>query len=82
MSCAMPSTMPSPARRIGTSASFFPRHPDAPHALERVSTLLSRAGRSSSPRTHEHGDFIHQLLEILGGGVLVRKIESLMLISG
>src|SRR2546429_9061013 len=51
---------------------LLPGHPDSPHPLERRFHLrgLERQVLGHLVR-HEHGDLVHELLEISGGRVLV-----------
>src|SRR3989441_5481235 len=56
------------------------RHPDPPHPLERGFHLrgLEREVLRHLIR-HEHGDLVHQLLEVLGRGVLISQDRELVL---
>ena len=79
MSCAIPSTMPSPARRIGTRVSFFPGNLPAGHPLERRLDL-HRLGREvlGDLVGHQRGDLAHQLLEVAGAGVPIPEDRELV----
>src|SRR6266550_542180 len=59
---------------------LLPRYADAPHALERGFHLrgLERQVFRHLVR-HEHGDLVHELLEIPRGGVLVPQDRELVL---
>src|SRR5256885_531853 len=59
---------------------LLPGHPDSPHALERRFHLrgLERQVLGHLVR-HEHGDLVHELLEVSGGRVLVPENRELVL---
>src|SRR5438094_4421920 len=59
---------------------LLPGHPDSPHPLERRFHLrgLERQVLGHLVR-HEHGDLVHELLEVPGGGVLVPENRELVL---
>ena len=59
------------------------RHPHPPHPLERRLHLggLERQVFGHFVR-HQHGDLVHQLLEVLGRGVLVAQDGELVLDQG
>ena len=79
----MPSTMPSPARRIGTSVSFLPDTCRPVIALER-GLDLDRLGRQVLGHLvrHQHGDLADELLEVPGAGPPVTEDGKLVLNEG
>src|SRR6266404_3775612 len=83
MSCAIPSTMPSPARRIGTSVSFFP---ETWRPLIRSSGVSISTGSVARSLVASYAiSMAISLTSCLKSRVLVsrsRRIESLCWMSG
>ena len=76
----MPSTIPSPARRMGTSVSFLPLTRRPTVRSSGVDTAASSSGEVARRLVrHEHRDLVDQLLEDLRGSFAVAQDAQLVL---
>ena len=83
ISWVIPSTMPSPARRIGTRVSFLPGDLPAGGSLQRCLDLHGSGGQILGDLIgHECRDLAHQLLEVTGAGVRVTQDGKFVLDEG
>ena len=74
-----PSTMPNPARRIGTKASFLPEITLVLATATGVSISTSFKGGRELLIAHEHPDFSYQFPEFFGAGVFIPHNGQLVL---